>query len=222
MNGVGLWLYCSQRDLDDGFDPYQPTVASVPLPANAVLWLGVCPPKAYDWERSITGQRGLALDNVATPTRPTMCSSRGEPHGNIVLLQSEVKLWKGLELGFCSQGGCRRIRKGSVARCMTWGCVSSCIRVPTTSFAGPLWSRGHSTVSKGLRIGHRGRRRVRIWDCSCRQFGESCRRTNRDGLYFDGQYTDNPAALYALARSAAGDRRRTGDLGMAFDPRPGA
>ncbi|HJN16353.1 MAG TPA: hypothetical protein QGH10_12700, partial [Armatimonadota bacterium] len=46
-------IYCSDELLDDGFDAYARTVATYALPADEVLWLGVCPPKEYPWERSI-------------------------------------------------------------------------------------------------------------------------------------------------------------------------
>ncbi|MBT3291920.1 MAG: hypothetical protein HN380_31545, partial [Victivallales bacterium] len=92
-------LYCSKPGIADQFDPYSTTVATYPLPADEVLWVGVCPPKPYDWERSFAEKvvwhwtRGDAY-----PSDDALAD--WAKHGNVVLLQSEVKLWKDWNLGF--------------------------------------------------------------------------------------------------------------------------
>lgn len=196
----GFGLYCSQRDLDDEFDPYQPTVASVPLPADAVLWLGVCPPKEYDWERSIT-------DNViwhwtrgdAYPADDVLQSWK--PHGNIVLLQSEVKLWKDWNLDFVPREGAEefaRVRRTLHDKGMRFIVYTSPYYfLRGTSLESRAFNsfEGFTSWPPGTPTGE-----------NMGLFLPAIRRVmseyKPDGLYFDGQYIDNPAALYALARSA--------------------
>ena len=196
----GFGLYCSEQDLDDRYDPYLPTVATVPLPRNGVLWLGVCPPKPYDWERSIA-------DNVvwhwtrgdAYPADDVLRSWKA--HGNIVLLQSEVKLWKDWNLDFVPREGpeefarVRRTLHDMGMRFIVYTSPFYFLRGTAleprafNSFEGfTNWPPGTPTgENMGL-------------------FLPAIRRVmsqyKPDGLYFDGQYAHNPAALYALARSA--------------------
>jgi hypothetical protein len=196
----GVGLYCSQRDLDDRFDPFLTTVATVPLPSDAVLWLAVCPPKPYDWQRSIT-------DNVvwhwtrgeAYPADEVLRSWK--PYGNIVLLQSEVKLWKDWNLDFIPREGpeefarVRQTLHDMGMRFIVYTSPFYFLRGTAleprafNSFEGfTNWPPGTPTgENMGL-------------------FLPAIRRVmsdhKPDGLYFDGQYTNNPAALYALARSA--------------------
>lgn len=196
----GFGLYCSERDLDDRYDPYLPTVAAVPLPRDGVLWLGVCPPKPYDWERSVT-------DNVvwhwtrgdAYPADDVLRSWKA--YGNIVLLQSEVKLWKDWNLDFVPREGpeefarVRRTLHDMGMRFIVYTSPFYFLRGTAlepqafNSFEGfTNWPPGTPTgENMGL-------------------FLPAIRRVmsqyKPDGLYFDGQYTHNPAALYALARSA--------------------
>ena len=49
----GFGLFCSKLDLNDHHDAYDDTVATYALGRDAVLWVGVCPPKPYDWDRSL-------------------------------------------------------------------------------------------------------------------------------------------------------------------------
>ena len=196
----GFGLYCSEGDLDDEFDPYLPTVANVPLPADAVLWLGVCPPKPYPWERSMT-------DNVvwhwtrgdAYPADDVLRSWK--PHGNIVLLQSEVKLWKDWNLDFVPREGPEEFAR--VRR--TLHDMDMRFIVYTSPF---YFLRGTSLEPRAFNS-FEGFRSWPPGTASGENMGlflPAIRRVmseyRPDGLYFDGQYTHNPAALYALARSA--------------------
>jgi len=62
----GFGLYCSEPELTDNYDPYGTPVASYHLPENAVLAVGVCPPKPYDWERSLREQVIWHWSNVTS------------------------------------------------------------------------------------------------------------------------------------------------------------
>lgn len=193
-------LYPSQPALNDGFDPYATTVATYPLPANEVLWVGVCPPKTYDWERSLQERvvwhwtRG---DAYPSDEALTAWSKRG----NVVLLQSEVKLWKDWNLDFIPREGpaefarvrdtVHRLGMRFIVYTSPYYFLKGTALEPRAfnSFEGfTNWPPG---TGSGENMG---------------LFLAAIRRVmaehQPDGLYFDGQYTSNPAALYALAREA--------------------
>lgn len=191
-------LYCSDTGIEDGFDPYSPTVAAYPLPADAVLWLGVCPPQPYPWERSLEDQVVWHWSNqLGYP--PDEELRAWKEYGNIVLLQSEVLLWKDWNLDFEPRHGAEefaRMRETIHDQGMRFIVYTSPYyflkNTPVESaafnsfenFKGwpPGWPTGENmelfmtAITKVMNV-HKP-----------------------DGLYFDGQYTSNPAALYALAR----------------------
>ena len=196
----GFGLYCSERDLDDRFDPYLPTVATVPLPADAVLWLGVCPPKPYDWKRSLA-------DNVvwhwtrgdAYPADDVLRSWK--PHGNIVLLQSEVKLWKDWNLNFVPREGAEefaRVRRTLHDMGMRFIVYTS----PYYFLRGTALEPRAFNSFEGFKSWPPGTPTGENMGLFLLAIRRVMSEYKPDGLYFDGQYTHNPAALYALARSA--------------------
>ena len=202
-------LYCSESGLDDRFEPYETTVARYRLPAGAVLWLAVCPPKPYDWERSCRDQVVWHWSNtLGYPANETLRGWR--PHGNTVLLQSEVMLWKDWNLDFVPRLGAdefARVREtlhGLGMRFMVYTSPYYFLKATPlephafNSFEGfTNWPPGSPT---GENMGLFLQAITRV-----------IHEYRPDGLYFDGQYTDNPAALYALARSA---RQLVGEDGI--------
>ena len=92
----GFGLYCSRPDIDDHFDRYEETTVAYDLPADTVIWLAVCPPKPYDWKRASSDQVVWHWSNESAYPPNDMLTSWSKA-GNIVLLQSEVMLWKDLE-----------------------------------------------------------------------------------------------------------------------------
>jgi hypothetical protein len=196
----GVGLYCSEPDLDDEFDPYAPTVATYRLPAGSVLWVGVCPPKPYPWERSLR-------DNVvwhhsrelAYP--PDEVLKRWSAYGNIVLLQSEIMLWKDWNLDFVPRLGAAefaRVRTTTHDLGMRFIVYTS----PYYFIKGtPLESRAINTYDNftdyppGSGTGEN-------YDLFIAAIERLLKEHRPDGLYFDGQYLARPAALYALARRA--------------------
>ncbi len=196
----GFGLYCSERELDDRFDPYLPTVATVPLPSDAVLWLGVCPPKPYDWKRSLA-------DNVvwhwtrgdAYPADDVLQSWK--PHGNIVLLQSEVKLWKDWNLDFVPREGVEefaRVRRTLHDMGMRFIVYTS----PYYFLRGTALEPRAFNSFEGFKSWPPGTPTGENMGLFLPAIRRVMSEYKPDGLYFDGQYTHNPAALYALARSA--------------------
>jgi len=193
-------LYYSDAAANDACDPYAPTVAAYDMPEDAVLWLGVCPPKPYDWERSFT-------DNVVwhwsnTLGYPPDSDLRSwQPHGNIVLLQSEVMLWKDWNLDFVPRLGAAefaRVRK-------TLHDLGMRFIVYTSPY---YFLKGTSLENRALNSfeGFTGWPPGDGSGSNMELFMAAITRVMRDyqpdGLYFDGQYTGDPAALYALARRA--------------------
>jgi len=202
-------LYTSMGDVNDRYDPFAGTVAAVPLKADAVLWVASCPPKAYDWERSFRDNVVWHWSNMAGyPDDDAL--TRWKDAGNVVLLQSEVMLWKDWNLDFVPRSGAEafsRVREtlhGLGMRFIVYTSPYYFLRgtplepVAFNSFDGfTNWPPGTPTgENMGLFL-----------DAITRVMTEY----KPDGLYFDGQYIENPAALYALARSA---REIVGEAGI--------
>jgi hypothetical protein len=202
----GFGLYCSNLDLPDKFDPYADSVATYPLPADAVLAVGVCPPKPYDWERSLREQ--VIWHWSATTSYPPDAELRSwKPYGNVVLLQSEVMLWKDWNLDFLPRLGMDE-----------WTRVRTTIHgmgLPFMVYTSPYYFLKGTSQEKqavndkpGISPGAvvNGENMDLFLDAITRVMTN----LKPDGLYFDGQYSENPAALYALARHA---RRIIGETG---------
>lgn len=195
-------LYCSDLKLNDGYDAYDETVATYALPADAVLWVGVCPPKPYDWPRSLRDNVVWHWSNQ-TSYPPDDVLRSWKPYGNIVLLQSEVMLWKDWNLDFVPRLGMQeweRVRK-TIHDCGQRFIVYTS---PYYFLKGTaLEPRALNSFKdfKGWPPGTPTGENMGLFLPAIRKV---MREYKPDGLYFDGQYTENPAALYALAREARG------------------
>jgi len=202
-------LFCSDQKHDDHFDPYNTPVARYHLPEDAVLWVGVCPPKAYDWNTSLD-------DNVVwhwsrkSAYPPDEQLQAWSQHGNIVLLQAELQLWKDWNLAFVPRHGeaeFARVRKTIHDAGMRFIVYTS----PFYFLKGTaLESRAINTFEgfKGWPPGTKTGENMGLFLAEIRKVMAEYR---PDGLYFDGQYTQSPAALYALARAS---RNIVGDEGI--------
>ncbi len=203
----GFGLYCSDLELKDQYDPYGTPVATYSLPENAVLAVGVCPPKPYDWERSLREQVIWHWSNLSSYP-PDEDLRSWKPHGNVVLLQSEVMLWKDWNLDFVPRLGMDE-----------WNRVRDTIHgmgIPYIVYTSPFYFLKGTSQEKnavndkpGVCPGAivDGENMDLFLDAITRVMGD----LKPDGLYFDGQYAENPAALYALARHA---RRIVGEGGI--------
>ncbi len=203
----GFGLYCSEPELPDHYDPYGSPVAMYPLPENAVLAVGVCPPKPYDWERSLREQVIWHWsDKTSYPPDEDLRSWK--PCGNVVLLQSEVMLWKDWNLDFVPRLGMDE-----------WNRVRNTIHgmgMPFIVYTSPFYFLKGTSQEKNAVNDKPGVCPGAIYDGENMDlFLDAIARVmdnlKPDGLYFDGQYAKNPAALYALARHA---RRIIGDNGI--------
>ena len=193
-------VYCSDSGLDDRFDAYAETVATYRLPADAVLWVGVCPPKEYPWEQSFE-------DHVVWHWSPALAYPPDDvlrawpPHGNTVLLQSEVMLWKDWNLGFVPRLGAdefARVRQTIHDLGMRFIVYTSPFYfIKGTPHEGLAFNSWEEPSGLGLATcSGRGENMGLFIDAIERVMAD----LRPDGLYFDGQYLFNPAALYALAR----------------------
>jgi hypothetical protein len=205
----GFGLYCSEPQLEDGFDAYGETVATYPLPAEAVLWVGVCPPQPYDWERSFRDNVVWHWSNqLGYP--PDEALRSWQPHGNIVLLQSEVMLWKDWNLDFVPRLGAEefaRVRRTLHDLGMRFIVYTSPYYFLKGTALEPQAMNSFENFQGWPPGSATGENMALFMDAISRVL----RDYQPDGLYFDGQYIDNPAALYALARSA---RARLGEEGI--------
>ena len=203
----GFGLYCSDLALDDKFEPLQTAVAAYSLPADAVLCVGVCPPKPYDWDRSFQEQVVWHWsDKTGYPLNEDLRSWK--PYGNVVLLQSEVMLWKDWNLDFVPRLGLdefARVRKTIHDLGMRFIVYTS----PYYFLKGTSQEKQAVNDKPGVSPG------AIVKGENMPLFLEAITRVMRDlkpdGLYFDGQYMENPAGLYALARHA---RRIIGEDGI--------
>ncbi len=191
-------IYCSESHIDDHFDPYAAVVAKYSLPPKAVLWLAVCPPKPYDWNRSF---KDIVVwhwsRTLGYPSDESLRSWR--PYGNIVLLQSEVMLWKNWNLAFEP-----RLGRAEFARVRN---TIHNLGMRFIVYTSPYY------FLKGTPVEHyafNSFRNFKGWppgwgtgenmELFLREIRHVMHDLKPDGLYFDGQYKRNPAALYALAR----------------------
>lgn len=202
-------LYTSVNKGGEEYTPYNNPVARYSLPSDAVLWVAVCPPKPYDWGRSFHDHVVWHWSNtLGYPDDATL--TRWKSAGNIVLLQSEVMLWKDWNLDFEPRLGANefeRVRK-------TLHDLGMRFMVYTSPY---YFLRGTSLESKAFNSFEgftnwppgtpTGENMDLFLDAIRRVMAES----KPDGLYFDGQYIENPAALYALARYA---REIVGETGL--------
>lgn len=202
-------LYTSMGEVNDQYDPYAGTVAVVPLAADAVLWVASCPPKPYDWERSFRDNVVWHWSNT-TGYPDDAALTRWKDAGNIVLLQSEVMLWKDWNLDFVPRPGAEefsRVREtlhGLGMRFIVYTSPYYFLRGTSLESAALNSFEGFTNWPPGTPTGE-----------NMGLFLDAIQRVmtayKPDGLYFDGQYIENPAALYALARSA---REIVGDAGL--------
>ncbi len=197
----GFGLYCSLRELADGYAPQNGIVATYSLPADQVLWLGVCPPKPYDWQRSLE-DRVVWHWSMQTGYPSNADFAAWRAHGNIVLLQSEVMLWKDWNLGFEPRLGpdeFARVRAAAHAQGQRFIVYTS----PYYFLRGtPIEGRAMNSFEHFEQTGFPpGWATGENMGFFLAAITEVMRQLQPDGLYFDGQYTENPAALYALARA---------------------
>jgi len=196
----GFGLYCSEPNLADEFDPYAKTVARYRLPVGAVLWVAVCPPKPYPWERSLRDNVVWHWSNtLAYPPDDVLRS--WQSYGNIVLLQSEVMLWKDWNLDFVPRlGPAEFARVHNTLHDM--GMRFIVYTSPTYFLKGTALENQAMNSFEGFK----GWPPATTTGDNINLFMEAITRVMKqyqpDGLYFDGQYTSSPAALYALARRA--------------------
>ena len=196
----GFGLFGSDPGLESVLAPYEPVVARYTLPADAVLWIGICPPKPYDWERSLEDNVVWHWSNqLGYPPDSDLIAWAKE--GNTVLLQSEVMLWKDWNLAFVPRLGeeeFARVRKTIHDQGMRFIVYTS----PYYFLKGtPIESKAMNSFDNFSVTGFppgwpEG---VNI-DLFLDEIAKVMSHYKPDGLYFDGQYTESAPALYALAR----------------------
>lgn len=207
----GYGLFCSDPNFSKSVSKQESTVIRYVLPANEVIWFGVCPPKPYNWNRSLE-------DNVVWH----WSSKLGYPadkdliswakHGNIILLQSEVMLWTDWNLAFeprLGEAEFARVRETIHEQGMKFivytspyyflrgtpqqhKAMNSFAFFKITGFP-PGWPKGDNI------------------DLFIEEIRKVMTKYKPDGLYFDGQYFENVPALYALARRS---RNVVGEKGI--------
>lgn len=205
----GFGLFYSEQEADDNFTPYGEITTKYNLPENAVLWIGICPPKPYNWERSIRDNVVWHWSNqLGYPPDTDLIAWAKE--GNIILLQSEVMLWKDWNLAFIP-----RLGESEFARvretCHQNGLKFIVYTSPFYFLKGtPFESQAMNSFEnfKGWPPGDATGRNINLF---LPEITHVIKEYKPDGLYFDGQYIDNPAPLYMLARKS---REIVGEKGI--------
>ncbi|MBX7256493.1 MAG: hypothetical protein K1Y02_09045 [Candidatus Hydrogenedentes bacterium] len=196
--GYGLFASDPNTKFDDNV--YGSKITKLTIPADGVLWIGICPPKPYDWKRSIT-------DNVVWHWSNTLGYPKDDDliawsqEGNTVLLQSEVMLWKDWNLAFVPRLGeaeFARVRKTMHDHGQRFIVYTS----PYYFLKGtPIESKAMNSFDHFEQTGF-----PPGWpdgvniDLFMDEISKVMREYKPDGLYFDGQYMKSVPALYALAR----------------------
>jgi hypothetical protein len=203
----GIFSYHSSDQVPDNSDVSNHVLASCTVQGGEVFCLGVCAPKPYDWKKSVKSQvvwHWSAKDGYPTDTRIHDWKSGG----NILLAQSEVLLWKDWNLAFVPRKG-----EDEFARMVNTAHKNNQRVIVYTSpfffLKGTELERfavndkpGYCppNVSTGVNM-----------PLFLKEIERVMRDYAPDGLYFDGQYNVNPAALYALARYS---RQVVGEKGL--------
>lgn len=205
----GFGLYCSRPALEDRFDPFEPTTAVYDLPADTVLWVAVFPPRPYDWRQSVHEQVVWHWSNQSAYPPDDVLAGWAKV-GTIALLQSEVMLWKDWNLGFEPRQGAAefaRVRETlhrHGMRLLVYTSPYYFLRGTRLETAAMNNFENFTNWPPGTATGEN-------IDLFLAEIARLVREHRPDGLYFDGQYTENPAALYLLARRA---RAIVGESGL--------
>jgi len=197
----GFGLYCSRLKMEDGYTPAGPVVATYPLVPDDVLWVGVCPPKPYDWGRSLADN--IVVHGSGTNGYPSDDELRSwKAYGNIAMLCSEVMLWKDWNLDFIPREG-----PGEFARVRK---TLHDVGMRLVVYASPYYFFKGTPLEKNAMNKYPDFKTTFFPNPGCKSgenmglfmqaIGKLVREHRPDGLYFDGQYADSAAALYALAR----------------------
>jgi hypothetical protein len=199
----GFGLYCSNSQIKDHYAPKKATVATYPLAADDVLWVGVCPPKAYDWNRSLKDHvLYYWSDKEGYPSDEILHSLKA--YGNLFINQAEVMQWKDWNLAFVPRKGPRefaRFRNTLHKLGMRLMVYTS----PFYFFKGmPLESRASNIYPdfKTKFFPNPGCRSGENMGLFLQALKKLLKEHQPDGLYFDGQYPSSAADLYALARES--------------------
>jgi hypothetical protein len=179
-------------------DPYGEVTAKYTLAPDAVLWVAVCPPKGYDWERSIRDHVVWHWSReTGYPTDADLTAWSKE--GNIVLLQSEVMLWKDWNLAFeprLGEAEFARVRETMHRNGQRFIVYTS----PSYFFRGTPFEQYAFNSFEGFTGWPPARGVGDNIDEFMAAITKVMQTYRPDGLYFDGQYFDSAPALYALAR----------------------
>jgi hypothetical protein len=195
-------LYCSDIDLNDNYNTNNPLLAEYALPTDAVLWLGVGPPKPYDWKTSLNDQ--VVWHWSAENAYPSDDALRSwKKYGNIVLLQSEMMLWKDWQLDFIPRTGVNefnRVRNTIHEQNMRLIVYAS----PYYFLKGTSKEKNamHNFSEHGFFHGVNSTSIGENMEVFLQAITRLKSDLKPDGFWFDGLYNDNPAAMYALMRRA--------------------
>jgi len=175
-----------------------------------VLWLAVAPPREYPWEASLR-DRVCWHWSMQTGYPSDAEIEQWSAHGNILLQQSEVMLWKDWSLRFVPRNGIEEFQRVN-RTCERLGMRNIVYTSPFYFLTGTgLEARAMNSFDNFAVTGFSpGDGRGLNWPIFVQEITKVMREYRPDGLYFDGIY-DNVVRTYLLARKA---REVVGENGL--------
>ena len=205
--GVGSYLATGFAATSE---PYTGAAVSCRLQPDQILWLSVAPPREYPWEDSLR-DRVCWHWSTQTGYPPDSDIETWSRHGNILLQQSEVMLWKDWSLRFIPRNGVEEFERVN-RTCERLGMRNIVYTSPFYFLTGTgLESRAMNSFDNFAVTGFSpGDGRGLNWPIFIAEITKVVREYRPDGLYFDGIY-DNVVRTYIVARKA---REIVGERGL--------
>jgi len=205
--GVGSYL---ATGFAASAEPYTGAAVSRRLQPDQILWLSVAPPREYPWEESLR-DRVCWHWSMQTGYPPDSDIETWSRHGNILLQQSEVMLWKDWSLRFIPRNGVEEFERVN-RTCERLGMRNIVYTSPLYFLTGTgLESRAMNSFDNFSVTGFSpGDGRGLNWPIFISEIAKVMREYRPDGLYFDGIY-DNVVRTYIAARKA---REIVGERGL--------
>ncbi len=187
-----------------------PDQVNYSLAAGQVLWLSVGPPRPYDWEASYN-DRVVWHWSMETGYPSDQQIAQWSEHGNMLLQQAEVMLWKDWSLRFIPRNGVEEFQRVNDT-CARHGMRNYVYTSPYYFLTGTgLEDRAMNSFDNFAVTGFSpGDGRGLNWPIFLDQIRHVMEQYKPDGLYFDGIY-DNIVRTYLISRKA---REVVGDQGI--------
>ena len=169
------------------------------LEAEQVLWVSVCPPKPYDWDASFNDRVVWHWSTETGYPTDDEIAQWGK-HGNMLLQQAEMMLWKNWNLAFVPRFGLEEFTRVNDA-CQEHGMRNFVYTSPYYFLRGTEHEGRAINTFEGFTGWPAGDGTGQNWPIFLDQIKKVMREYKPDGLYFDGIYS-NVVRTYLIARKS--------------------